>query len=648
MSTTKSSKVRIRNFIGRIFSPGDRDRGDEEMKPSSSAMDISQPYNTVHRVHVGYDGQKFSGLPAPWMDILLRDISLADQKSNPNAVVTALKFYAQSMKETEKTKFMTTNSVFTNSDDDEVDVQLTGEVTEHLRKLRCSNGTSSSPSPSATSSSARPLTNGNNSSSTNHLSNSSTEASLSFGSELRSIPSPSPVPNSESAPQLKNLTGDAPKLHPRSPYPPPPPVLPQRTKPPVVIATNNGITNTPPVPGKRVPPKVPPKPQHLKISSNSTLSSSGSSSPINNTNTTSSVRSVGNSLSNGSCASNTSSEADVQLISNKENTKIVGDANANDVDQLLVEDEPVRVRQQQKQKLTDSEVLEQLRGIVNPGSPISKYEMKKQIGLGASGTVYVANVAGTSNVVAVKRMAFKTQPKKEMLLTEIKVMKKYRHPNLVNYIESYLVEADDLWVVMDYLEGGNLTDVVVKTELDEGQIAAVLQECLKALDFLHRHSIVHRDIKSDNVLLGMNGEVKLTDMGFCAQIQPGAKRNTVVGTPYWMSPEILNKKQYNYKVDIWSLGIMALEMIDGEPPYLRETPLKAIYLIAQNGKPEIKRKNDLSPDFLDFLDRCLVVDPDARADTSELLAHPFLKRAKPLSSLIPYIKAVKEQLGERK
>ncbi|CAJ0924859.1 unnamed protein product, partial [Mesorhabditis belari] len=260
----------------------------------------------------------------------------------------------------------------------------------------------------------------------------------------------------------------------------------------------------------------------------------------------------------------------------------------------------------------------------------------------ASGTVFVAQRRDGGDVVAVKRMAFKSQPKKEDALTEIKVMQQYKHPNLVNYIESYLVDADDLWVVMDYLEGGNLTDVVVKTELDEGQISAVLKECLKALHFLHSHSIVHRDIKSDNVLLGMDGAVKLTDMGFCAQIQPGSKRDTVVGTPYWMSPEILNKKKYNYKVDIWSLGIMGLEMIDGEPPYLHETPLKAIYLIAQNGKPEIKKRNELSPEFVHFLDRCLVVDPECRADTKELLNHPFISRAKPLNALIPYIKAVKE------
>lgn len=123
----------------------------------------------------------------------------------------------------------------------------------------------------------------------------------------------------------------------------------------------------------------------------------------------------------------------------------------------------------------------------------------------ATGTVWTARAYMQNRIVAVKRMAFKSQPKKEMLLTEIKIMQQYQHKNLVNYIDSYLVDEDDLWVIMDYLEGGNLTDVVVKTELDEGQIAAVLKECLFALNFLHRHSIIHRDIKSDNVLLGLDG-----------------------------------------------------------------------------------------------------------------------------------------------
>uniref|UniRef100_A0A914EBB1 non-specific serine/threonine protein kinase n=1 Tax=Acrobeloides nanus TaxID=290746 RepID=A0A914EBB1_9BILA len=302
----------------------------------------------------------------------------------------------------------------------------------------------------------------------------------------------------------------------------------------------------------------------------------------------------------------------------------------------------IRTRPLPRVKLTDQQVLEELKHIVNLGDPQRKYALMQKIGVGASGTVYTAKSRDRNEIVAVKRMTFKSQPKKEMLLTEIKVMQQYNHPNLVNYIDSYLVDEDDLWVVMDYLEGGNLTDVVVKTELDEGQIAAVLRECIKALSFLHSHSIIHRDIKSDNVLLGMDGSVKLTDFGFCAQIQPGSKRNTMVGTPYWMAPEIVNKSKYTYKVDIWSLGIMALEMIDGEPPYLHETPLKAIYLIAQNGKPEVRKKDELSPEFLNLIDRCLCVNPDERAETAELLAHPFIQKSKPLSSLIPYIKAVKE------
>uniref|UniRef100_A0AC34Q8Y9 Protein kinase domain-containing protein n=1 Tax=Panagrolaimus sp. JU765 TaxID=591449 RepID=A0AC34Q8Y9_9BILA len=310
--------------------------------------------------------------------------------------------------------------------------------------------------------------------------------------------------------------------------------------------------------------------------------------------------------------------------------------------------EKVIVRQrgeENRTRLTDSQVLDELKRIVNGGNPYNKYKLEQKIGVGASGTVYTARIIhgeDEGQIVAVKRMAFKSQPKKEMLLTEIKVMQQYQHPNIVNYRESYLVEEDDLWVIMDYLEGGNLTDVVVKTELDEGQIAAILKECLKALNFLHNRSIIHRDIKSDNVLLGLDGSVKLTDFGFCAQIQPGSKRNTMVGTPYWMCPEIVNKARYNYKVDIWSLGIMALEMIDGEPPYLHETPLKAIYLIAQNGKPEIKQKEKLSKEFVHLIDRCLCVNPEERADTCELLEHPFIKQAKPLSALVPYIKAVKD------
>nr|XP_053634853.1 serine/threonine-protein kinase PAK 1-like [Cherax quadricarinatus] len=282
---------------------------------------------------------------------------------------------------------------------------------------------------------------------------------------------------------------------------------------------------------------------------------------------------------------------------------------------------PELSRQQttRNKKELQQDTLNKLRQLVNVGDPRTKYSLISKIGQGASGTVHTAMDVKTGSLVAVKQMVLHKQPRPNLIINEILVMKRSRHHNIVNYIDSYLLN-DELWVIMEYLEGGPLTNVVTETCMQEGHIAALCREVLQALQFLHERNIIHRDIKSDNVLLGMNGEIKITDFGFCAQLsQERTQRTTMVGTPYWMAPELVSQKQYGPKIDIWSLGIMAIEMLDGEPPYMKEDPVRALYLITTNGKPEIKQRERLSLFFKDFLDKCLEVDVVKRPSATQLL-----------------------------
>ncbi|EWC47782.1 hypothetical protein DRE_02982 [Drechslerella stenobrocha 248] len=300
-------------------------------------------------------------------------------------------------------------------------------------------------------------------------------------------------------------------------------------------------------------------------------------------------------------------------------------------------------------QMSEAQVMDRLRAVVSPGDPNQSYTKIKKVGQGASGSVYVAKINANAesqnalhyaaspvggNRVAIKQMDLAHQPRKELIVNEILVMKESQHPNIVNFLDAFLKGTSELWVIMEYMEGGALTDVIDNNPLEEDHIATICFETCKGLQHLHSQKIIHRDIKSDNVLLDAKGHVKITDFGFCAKLtDQKAKRATMVGTPYWMAPEVVKQKEYGPKVDIWSLGIMAIEMIESEPPYLNEEPLKALYLIATNGTPTLKKPDKLSKELKSFLSVCLCVDVKYRATADELLQHEFLKKGCPVKSL---------------
>lgn len=307
----------------------------------------------------------------------------------------------------------------------------------------------------------------------------------------------------------------------------------------------------------------------------------------------------------------------------------------------------------EREKLNHMQIIAKLKTVVNNNDPTPLFKIIEKAGQGASGAVYLAEslIPGSSHkTVAIKQMDLNVQPSKELIINEILVMKDSQHKNIVNFLDSYLRGNSDLWVIMEYMEGGSLTEVIENNEfkLLEKQIATICLGTLQGLQHLHKKHIIHRDIKSDNVLLDARGNVKITDFGFCAKLTDQRnKRATMVGTPYWMAPEVVKQKEYDEKVDVWSLGIMTIEMIEGEPPYLNEEPLKALYLIATNGTPKLKKPELLSNLIKKFLSICLCVDVRYRALTDELLEHSFIQhKAGSVDELAPLLEWKKREPKE--
>ncbi|XP_037668218.1 serine/threonine-protein kinase PAK 5 isoform X2 [Choloepus didactylus] len=276
--------------------------------------------------------------------------------------------------------------------------------------------------------------------------------------------------------------------------------------------------------------------------------------------------------------------------------------------------------------------------VVSPGDPREYLDSFIKIGEGSTGIVCIATEKHTGKQVAVKKMDLRKQQRRELLFNEVVIMRDYHHDNVVDMYNSYLV-GDELWVVMEFLEGGALTDIVTHTRMNEEQIATVCLSVLKALSYLHNQGVIHRDIKSDSILLTSDGRIKLSDFGFCAQVSKEVpKRKSLVGTPYWMAPEVISRLPYGTEVDIWSLGIMVIEMIDGEPPYFNEPPLQAMRRIRDSLPPRVKDLHKVSSVLRGFLDLTLVREPSQRATAQELLGHAFLKLAGPPSCIVPLMR----------
>ncbi|KAL5759351.1 hypothetical protein ACOSQ2_018189 [Xanthoceras sorbifolium] len=273
--------------------------------------------------------------------------------------------------------------------------------------------------------------------------------------------------------------------------------------------------------------------------------------------------------------------------------------------------------------------------------PTTKYELLNELGKGSYGSVYKARDFRTSELVAIKVISLtEGEEGYEEIRGEIEMLQQCNHPNVVRYLGSYQGE-EYLWIVMEYCGGGSVADLMNVTEeaLEEYQIAYICREALKGLAYLHSIFKVHRDIKGGNILLTEQGEVKLGDFGVAAQLtRTMSKRNTFIGTPHWMAPEVIQESRYDGKVDVWALGVSAIEMAEGLPPRSTVHPMRVLFMISIEPAPMLEDKEKWSLVFHDFVAKCLTKEPRSRPTAAEMLKHKFIERCKcGASAMLPKI-----------
>ncbi|XP_010148317.1 PREDICTED: serine/threonine-protein kinase 4, partial [Eurypyga helias] len=265
--------------------------------------------------------------------------------------------------------------------------------------------------------------------------------------------------------------------------------------------------------------------------------------------------------------------------------------------------------------------------------PEEVFDVLEKLGEGSYGSVFKAIHKETGQVVAIKQVPVESDLQE--IIKEISIMQQCDSPHVVKYYGSYFKNTD-LWIVMEYCGAGSVSDIIRlrNKTLTEEEIATIVQSTLKGLEYLHFMRKIHRDIKAGNILLNTEGHAKLADFGVAGQLTDTmAKRNTVIGTPFWMAPEVIQEIGYNCVADIWSLGITAIEMAEGKPPYADIHPMRAIFMIPTNPPPTFRKPELWSDNFTDFVKQCLVKSPEQRATATQLLQHPFVKSAKGVSIL---------------